>query len=482
MAAGEAVPFCKTGGLADVVGALAQALGRMGHDVRLFLPGYRAVEGGGHSLKAVPGRYQIPVGDGLVPATLSSVTWGAVTVYLVQCPKYYARDGMYLEAGKDYEDNDERFIFFARATIEGAKYIGFKPDILHCHDWQAALIPAYLRTHYRIDAYYARAASVLTLHNMAYQGLFSKDTLFLAGFGWSDFTPERLEYYGGFNFLKAGLVYADALTTVSPTYAVEIQSASEHGRGLEGVLRRRAGSLSGILNGIDTDLWNPETDSFLAGNYGMERVFEGKRANREALGRECGLAPGARGPLVGIVSRFDPQKGLDVALEILPELLRRGAQAAVLGSGQAGLQDAFSKLAREAPGAVCFRGGFDEAAAHRIYAACDLFLMPSRFEPCGLGQMIAMRYGALPVVTRTGGLADTVQEEPREGAPPNGFVAPRCRKEDVAAALGRALDLYGRRAAWKARVAQAMSEDHSWERSARLYLAAYERACAGPGP
>src|SRR5208282_4966839 len=264
MAASEAVPFCKTGGLADVVGALARILRRMGHRVVLFLPNYKSIEGGPYSLKPIPGRYWIPIGDDLIAASLLHTTWEGVEVYFVANQKYFSRDDLYQDEGKDYPDNDERFIFFSRAVLEGAKLIGFKPDVIHCHDWQVALLPAYLRTLYRTDAYYVGTASLLTIHNIAYQGVFNKDTLFLTGFGWTDFVPERLEYYGGLNFLKAGLVFADLLNTVSPTYAREIQDSPEFGRGLEGVLRKRSADLHGILNGIDVDVWNPEKDTALA--------------------------------------------------------------------------------------------------------------------------------------------------------------------------------------------------------------------------
>lgn len=473
-AAGEAVPFCKTGGLADVVGALGQALGRMGHRVCLFLPAYRAVEETGRPLKRVSGRYWVPVGEQTVPATLLAMDWGAATAYFVEHPGYFHRDGLYQESGKDYEDNDERFVFFARAALEGAKYVGFKPEVVHAHDWQAGLLPAYLKTLYRTDGFYARAASVITIHNIAYQGMFSKDALFLAGFGWADFTPERLEYYGGFNFLKAGLVFADVLTTVSPTYASEIRSSPDFGRGLEGVLRHRSSDLVGILNGIDTRAWDPATDPRLARNFGPSDARAGKAANKAALRKECGLASG-EGPLLGIVSRLDLQKGLDVVLALVPRLLERGVQLAVLGTGDSQLQQGFARAAVRHRKAVHFRADFDEPFAHRVYAASDLFLMPSRFEPCGLGQLIAMRYGALPVVTRTGGLADTVREAPAEG-PANGFAASRCSPEEYGAALDRALDAWADSKAWEAMMANAMGRDSSWERSAGLYVDVYRRA------
>lgn len=475
LAASEAVPFCKTGGLADVTGALAQVLSRLGHDVRLFLPCYRAVESRTPTLRALPGQFLIPVGDDILPASLLSTTWGSATAYFIQSSKYFAREGLYQEAGKDYEDNDERFIYFSRAVLEAAKFLGFKPDIIHCHDWQTGLIPAYLKTLYRIDAFYVRTASLLTIHNIAYQGMFTKHALFLAGFGWTDFTPDRLEYYGGLNFLKAGLVFADTLNTVSPTYAREIQSSAEFGRGMEGLLRHRSRELHGVLNGIDVDFWNPETDNLLTRNYAAADLITGKAANKAALQKDCGFAENGA-PVVGIVSRLDAQKGLDVVIDLAPWLISKGARLVVLGTGDPQLQQAMQKLADSNKGFVCFRHGYDEPFAHKIYAGADLFLMPSRFEPCGLGQMIAMRYGTLPVVTRTGGLADTVRESEEASKPANGFMAERCSQDDVRSALERALALYARRDDWTARVKNAMAFDGSWKSSASVYLDLYQKA------
>lgn len=456
-----------------MVGALARLFVERGHEVCLFLPRYRSVDAAAHGLKPVPGSFLIPVGDELERATLSRCELGGAAVYFIESSKYFGRDGLYGEGGDDYEDNDERFAFFARAVLEGTKFVDFRPDVLHCHDWQTGLIPAYLRLLYHIDAYFARTKTLLTLHNLAYQGVFTKDALFLAGFGWTHFTPERLEYYGSMNFLKAGLVYADKLNTVSPSYAGEIQAHTEFGRGLEGVLRRRSADLVGILNGIDGEYWNPKTDAHLPRRYGPEDSAAGKAACKAAVLRECGLAEGGAGPLLAAVSRLDPQKGLDLVLEVSPKLVEAGARLVILGDGKDDLREDLKRLATRYPKAVHLHSGFNEPLAHRLYAGADLFLMPSRFEPCGLGQMIAMRYGTLPVATRTGGLADTVREGRSEQGEPNGFVAARPDAGELWAATQRAFALRADAPAWAARVKAAMSADYSWARSAEAYEVLY---------
>lgn len=471
LAATEAVPFCKTGGLADVVGALSQKLGVAGHDVCLFLPKYRAVQSA-----ALPGgltqSLSVPLGASAVPVSLRYMQYKSVSVYFVDCPPLFDRDGLYVaDDGHDHPDNDLRFSVFCRAVLEGAKAVGFKPDVVHLHDWQTGLVPAYLKRHYKDDPFFASTSTVFTIHNIAYQGNFPGDSAAKAGFGPEDLTSDKFEYYGQFSFLKAGLVSADLLSTVSPTYAGEIQASSERGFGMEGLLQRRSADLAGILNGIDLEVWNPEKDPYLPVRYGAANSAEGKAACRKSLLADCGLDGTKDLPLVGIVSRLDRQKGLDLAIAALEPRLDF-CRVAVLGSGDPSLRAAFQDLARRRPDAVVFREGFDDPFAHQLYAASDLFLMPSRFEPCGLGQMIAMRYGSVPVVAQTGGLADTISE------PGNGFL---CRPDD-AQDLGRALDraLTARAGAgWGALRAAAMACDLSWEKSVQRYVELYRRAQAG---
>jgi starch synthase len=473
VAASEAVPFCKTGGLADVVGALTQRLGALGHDVCLFLPKYRAVraaplEGGmAHPIK-------VPLSGGTVDVGLSFLHRRGVSVYFVDYPLFFDREGLYGDAGKDHEDNDRRFALFSRAVLEGAKAIGFKPDVIHIHDWQTGLIAAHLKRHYENDPHFAGTACVFTIHNMAYQGNFPRAALETAGFGPEDFSSDGLEYYGKVSYLKGGIVHADKLTTVSAAYAREIQESPDRGFGLEGLLKRRSNDLRGILNGIDLEVWDPSRDASLARRYSPADAAAGKAACKEALQRECGLEVRGDLPLIGIVSRLDYQKGLDIALAAVEPRLDR-CQLVMLGTGDPELTEMFAALERRRPGAVHFHRSFDEPFAHRVYAAADFFLMPSRFEPCGLGQMIAMRYGAVPVASNTGGLNDTVFEEPRDGQPANGFLCKPGDGEDLSRALDRAMSEFGG-PAWNARVLAGMSGDFSWDRSVGLYLDIFREA------
>lgn len=470
LAASEAVPYCKTGGLADVVGALAHELGLRGHEVLLFLPLYRGISVANASAVAV----DVPLGSRSLRVTLRTRKEKTYEVCFIDHPPFYDREGLYGEDGSDYKDNDERFILLARGALEGAKALGFAADVAHLHDWQTGLIAPYLKLIYAGNSMFAHTVSVMTVHNMAYQGSFPPETLERAGFGPEEFQPEKLEFYGKVSFLKAGLAYADILNTVSPTYAREIQESPEKGFGLEGLLKHRSEDLHGVINGIDGRIWNPEDDPFLARNYTVKNFISGKKACKAELQRLCGLRKAPDVPLVGIVSRLDRQKGLDLALEALRER-HAEFQLVILGAGDPGLRGAFEELARRHPDSIHAHQEFDEAFAHKVYAGSDIFLMPSRFEPCGLGQMIAMRYGSLPVAARTGGLADTVFESPEDRA--NGFLARSDDAGEFARALDRALEGWRQGGpAWKRRVARAMAGDYSWGRSIERYLELYRLA------
>lgn len=479
MAASEAFPFCKTGGLADVVGALSQQLAsRKGNTVLLFLPHYRNIRRAS-SLKVVPGVYYIAVGGRIEQVTLSYVNWGKVLVFFVGNRRYFDRPELYRTKNGEYADNDERFILFNRAVLEGCKFVGFRPDIIHCHDWQTGLIPAYLKTVYKLDAFFTRTRSLLTIHNIAYQGHYTYETFEKAGFHPVDFTPTKFEYYGGISFLKSGLVFADNINTVSPNYAKEVQNNPTMGFGLEGLLKYRRKNFYGIVNGIDTDVWDPETDTLLPMGYDAVTFSKNKPISKQQLQRELGLEEDPQKPVVGVVSRLDYQKGLDMALGAL-EKLQGKVQFAILGCGDAALEKRYRELAKKYPQHIAYVARLDEGLAHQIYAGSDLFLMPSRYEPCGLSQMISMKYGTLPVVTKVGGLVDTVvgYKDGSDNAAATGFFIDKFNENGIVAALQKALSVYGDKKLWNKLVKNAMLKDNSWDKSAQDYLDLYIKTVA----
>jgi starch synthase len=434
-AASEAVPFIKTGGLGDVVGALSAALKRAGHDVRIVLPKYRSLRADLPPLTLLPFPIRVPIGGSEQTVRVYEATFAPrLRAYLVDSPAHFDRDGVYGEpGGRDFPDNDIRFILLSRAALEIAKAVAFRPDVVHAHDWQTGLVPALLATAYRSDSFFIPTASVFSIHNIAYQGVFPKETLGLAGLPWSEFTPDKIEFYDRVNFLKAGMAYAHVLSTVSPSYALETQT-EEFGAGLDGFLRGRGKDYAGVLNGLDTTLWNPARDPLLSRRY-TARSLGPRVVCREDLQRTVGLETDPRAPILAMVSRLDPQKGFDMLLDLLEEFVDDGCQAVFLGQGSRVYQAALRTLARKYKGRVSATTEFDEALAHKIYGGADLFLMPSRFEPCGLGQMIGLRYGAVPVVTPTGGLKDTVSPASPDGSVGVGFVAERVDTAAEAAAV-----------------------------------------------
>ena len=474
--ASEVEPFAKTGGLADVAGALPKALAALGHDVRVFMPKYRGVERAGGGLRTVVPRLEVPLGDRAVEGSVVEGRPGqAVPVYFLAQDDYYDRPSLYMTAEGDYPDNCERFVFFCRAALAALAPLDWTPQVIHAHDWQTGLIPVYLETLYRDAPAYRDIATVFTIHNLAYQGLFWHYDLPMTGLGWDLFTPAGVEFYGKINFLKGGLVFSDLLTTVSPTYAKEIQTP-EYGEGLDGVLRERAGDLVGILNGIDYEAWNPATDADIPKRFGPEDL-EGKAACKAALREEMGLAvPRRPAPLVGVVSRLADQKGLDLVAAAVPAIVAAGGQFVLLGAGDERYEREFTELALAHPKAVGVKIGFNASLARRIYAGADCFLMPSRYEPCGLGQLIALRYGTIPIVRRTGGLADTIREWDAGAGTATGFCFDALTPEACRAAVTRALGAYGQPGAWQRLVRNAMAEDFSWEASAEKYASCYRKA------
>jgi len=463
--ASEVMPFSKTGGLADVAGALPPALAALGHEVTVVAPGHRP------TLKdTLPGEPRGEVSALGLSARLNVLMHRGVRVVLLDCPTLYVRPALYSLPDGDFPDNSVRFAFFARAALAALAKLG-GVEVVHAHDWQAALAPLLLRHDGQVRFGLQGAKSVLTIHNLAYQGVFPPWVLEACGLPRELFTMDLLEFYGQVSFLKGGLVSADALTTVSPTYAKEILTPA-FGCRLEGILDGRRDRLFGILNGLDLEEWDPGRDPYLEFPYGADDVDEGKRAARELLAAETGVGGGRR-PLLGMVSRLAEQKGADLLAAVLDDIVAMGFDLVVLGTGERRYEEAMRAAEAAHPGRVAVLTRFDERLAHRIYAASDLFLMPSRYEPCGLGQMIAMRYGTLPVVNRTGGLADTVVDVSQDGG--TGFVLEELTPAELVATLSRAHELLAEPTKLAEVRERAMARDFSWKASAREYVKLYEQ-------
>ena len=471
MLAPEVHPYAKTGGLADVLAALPAALNRIGVEVSVCLPAYRTALRALGPLPVIL-RLHAPVSSRMEPAEILAVPNAPVPTFLVRADRFFDRDGLYGVGGRDYDDNAERFAFFCRAALEWLRHASPAPDILHMHDWQTALVPAFLRATADLYPELAAVRTVQTVHNLAYQGRFPSEEWHLLNLDPRHFVPDGLEFYGDINYLKAGLLFADAITTVSPRYAEEIQTPS-FGSGLDGVLRMRADRLRGILNGVDDAAWNPASDPFVPAHYDQGDL-RGKARCKAALQAELGLAVSPEPALLAVVSRLAEQKGLELLGAVLPGLLKtRAVQFVALGSGDARYEELLIDLAGQFPGQVEVRIGFDEPLAHRIEAGADVFLMPSRFEPCGLNQLYSLRYGTVPVVHATGGLDDTVVEfDAREGLG-TGFKFTPYTEEAFLAALRRAIDTRRDAATWQRLVTNGMSQDFSWQRAAREYARLY---------
>jgi starch synthase len=467
----EVAPLIKTGGLADVAGSLPAALMHTGVDVRVLVPGYKqvmeAVKSKGR-LTSFPALGEMPASQ-LLAGKLPS----GVPLMILDSPRLYDRPGgPYQDSGTDWPDNAVRFglLSYLAAVLGGpASPISWRPRILHCNDWQTGLAPAYL--HFMPGD---KARTVMTIHNLAYQGIFPPTTVSRLGLPPSSFAPDGVEYYGNMSFLKAGLYYADHITTVSPNYAREIQ-LEPLGMGMQGLLAHRAPVLTGILNGIDTDAWDPETDPYIQRYYNALRLPT-KQENKHALQQRLALALDDRIPLLATIGRFTSQKGLDLLLEITPDLLRLPAQLAVLGAGDAVLQEAFLALARANAGHVAVHVGYDEGLAHQIEAGADIFLMPSRFEPCGLNQMYSQRYGTPPVVHDTGGLHDSVvdtQPATLADKTATGFMFELMTADGFTVAVERAIAAYHDKKIWRQLQKNGMARDFSWDASAQRYVQLY---------
>jgi starch synthase len=467
--AAEAVPLIKTGGLGDVVGSLPKALKKQGGDVRIILPKCEDIPVHWQEKMIYRKNITVPLGWRRQYCGLFELEHEGLTYYFIDNEYYFKRRGLY-----GFADDAERFAFFCRAVLEVFSYLGFKPEILHCHDWHTAVLPVLLHAYYRDKPGYAGLHSVLTIHNIDYQGIFDPMVLQdLLGLDASEyFTSDKLEFHGKVNYLKGGIVYADAITTVSKTYAQEILTAGGGGQ-LDGILRRRQNDLYGILNGIDCDMYNPASDNLLSTKY-TRRSMERKQANKVKLQEFLGLPVNPEIPLIGMVSRLVAVKGLDLITAVLDDLMALDLQVVILGTGEEKYESMFRVAAHRYPEKLAANNYFDDSLAHRIYAASDIYLMPSLSEPCGISQLIALRYGAVPVVRETGGLKDTIVAYNEYTGEGNGFSFAHYDAQDMLYTIKRAISFYHDKEAWPKIMKTAMASDFGWQRSAAEYAALYD--------
>ena len=478
LATSEAVPFAKTGGLADVCGALPVALEKLGHDATLILPAYRQIHQAGVPIEPTGVQFSVPIGTKTVSGSFlrSRLPQSNVPVYLVQQDHYFDRPSLYQEAGRDYKDNCERFVFFSRAVLEAVQLFDMKLDILHANDWQTGLVPALLKIEHAGVPGYEQIGTLFTIHNMAYQGLFWHWDMLLTGLDWKYFNWHQMEFFGNLNLLKTGLVFADRLNTVSPRYAEEIQTAPL-GCGLEGVLQNRRDVLSGIVNGVDYREWDPATDEHLGARFDATTVHEGKQACKAALAAELGLSVSPQTPLIAFIGRLTEQKGVDLLTAVIRDWVEtHPAQWIILGTGEPQYEASLKALADLYPHKIATRLEFSNALAHHIEAGADIFVMPSRFEPCGLNQLYSLKYGTVPVARATGGLVDTitnVDESTLAAGSATGFTFHDYNPLALAQALERACNTYVQPELWQRIIQRGMSQDWSWTASARQYVDVY---------
>jgi starch synthase len=474
LASSEAVPYSKTGGLADMVGALAKFLARAGHEVRLVTPLYRGIREQFPDVQRFDWHLDLPMDITRVQGRVWARTVDErLTAYFIEQPQYYERGDLYQERGVEYADNAERFIFFSKAVTHLARYLPWRPDVVHVHDWQASLVPVFMHEQKLRDGWANPPASCLTIHNLAYQGNFHSSKFGLTNLPPVYFQPDCLEFYGWMSCLKGGITLADLLTTVSPRYAREI-TTQLYGCGLDGVLRRRQDVLFGILNGVDYDEWTTQGNPYLKHPF-TAADLRGKQADKIELQREMGLPPAGDVPLFGTVSRVAGQKGVDIQLTALQEMLAADMQFVFLGSGEREYERAWRKLAGRYPAKCAVRIGFDTGLSHRIEAGADFYLMPSRFEPCGLNQMYSLRYGSVPIVRLTGGLDDSVIDITEDPKKANGIKFAEYSVRALSKAVRKALVLYQNKELLAFYRHNGMTRDFSWERTAAAYGQLYKK-------
>ncbi len=472
-AASECVPFSKTGGLADVVGALPRALAALGHQVSVYVPRYRQTKL--TDPQTVVRSITIPFDDKY--RFCSVVTAGSsagVRFYFVDYPPYFDREALYGTAAGDYPDNAERFALFSRAVLEASKVLGV-PHVFHCHDWQSALVPVMLRTLYAGDPAFREVATVFTIHNMGYQGLFPPNVLPLLMLPWELFTISKMEFFGQLNFLKGALAFSDFVNTVSKKYSQEIQT-TEYGFGLDGVLRSRAATVTGIVNGVDYDEWSPQTDKFIVAKY-SPLDLSGKLRCKQDLLNAFGVANGgAEVPVIGIVSRFAAQKGFDLIAQIMDRLAREEMIVVALGAGDKPYEEMFQRFNKQFPNKIAVKVAYDNAIAHKIEAGADMFLIPSRYEPCGLNQIYSLKYGTVPIVRATGGLDDTIEPWDARTNRGTGFKFSDYTGDALLGTIRQALTAFKDQTGWQALMRNGMGKDFSWTNSAREYVRIYEKS------
>jgi starch synthase len=475
LASSEVHPFSKTGGLADMVGALGKALAHAGHEARIVTPLYRGIREKFPAMRRVDWKFNLPLGLKWGQGDLWSLEMEkGLTVYFVEHPGFFDRPGIYFEDNISYADNAERFIFFSKCVANLARYLPWRPDIVHVHDWQAGLVPALMLHQKRAEGWGEPPPTCLTIHNLAYQGIFPPDAFALTNLPPEFFSVDGAEFYGQLNCLKAGIIYADAITTVSPRYAREITTEAL-GCALDDRLRQRQKQLFGILNGVDYDEWNTTKNPFLPCTYSLPRLA-GKAANKLALQKEVGLPERKDVPLFGTISRLAEQKGVDIELGALEEMLSADIQFILLGSGSPTFERGYQELAKRYPNKVAVRVGYDESLAHRIEAGCDFYIMPSHFEPCGLNQMYSLRYGTIPIVRATGGLDDSVIDFTQDVTRADGIKFQEYSARALAKAIRKALAIYSQPELFRRYRRNAIKADFSWEQTVGKYLKVYQAA------
>ena len=473
--ASEITPFARTGGLGDMVAALPKVLNKAGQNCFVFLPKYKEIDDQRFKIKSTGKRISVDMSGKITNSEIfETIIDNCIPVYFIESDEYFQRSGIYEFNNKEHPDNAERFAFFSKGCLCAIKELGISPDIIHCHDWPTGLIPVYLKTVYRNDNYFENTSTVFTIHNVVYQGIYDSHKMNTLGLPWEIFTPEGIEFYGKINLLKGGIAFADIITTVSKTYAREMQTF-EFGNGLDGILRHRSRALYGIINGVDYDIWNPETDHLITKQFTVNDLSGKKECKKELLSI-FDLKSDCLTPLIGMVARLDEQKGIDLLMESIHDLMDLDINICLLGVGKEKYHHALIEIAEKYKKRFGIKISFNNQMAHKIEAGADIFIMPSKYEPCGLNQLYSLKYGTIPVVRNIGGLADTINEYDHNNKCGNGFKFDKYSSAEFITAIKRALDVYNDKESWKKLMQNAMNEDFSWERSACKYLELYKKA------